>query len=222
MKNIGIIDIGSNSFRLVTAQIDQNRSYKILDELKETVRLGEDLEKTMTLKESRIKVAIKTLKMFKHLCNAFSVEEIIAVATAAVRKAKNQKEFLERVKNEVDIDVRVLAGQEESFYNYWGVVNSIDIADGLIMDIGGGSIELVLMKDRKAIEKESLPFGALDLTERFGLKDRVSNKLEENLREFLYEQFSELSWLKDVDSLPLVGVGGTMRNIGKIDRKKKK
>ncbi|SNY28015.1 exopolyphosphatase / guanosine-5'-triphosphate,3'-diphosphate pyrophosphatase [Orenia metallireducens] len=219
MRNIAIIDIGSNSIKLVLAEIKKNNSFRIIDELKETVRLGEGMEKDNKLQEGRIKVAIQTLKMFKNLCDATETKEIIAVATAAVRKADNQEEFLNRVKKEVELDVQVLSGEEEGYYDYWGVVNSIDRDNGLIMDIGGGSIELIWMKDRRIKECISLSFGSLDLTQQFNLYDSITSEQEEQLLNFLTKSFNEVNWLKDIDCDSLIGVGGTIRNIAKIDQR---
>ncbi|OCL28054.1 exopolyphosphatase [Orenia metallireducens] len=219
MRNIAIVDIGSNSIKLVLAEIKKNNSFKIIDELKETVRLGEGIEEDNKLQEGRIKVAIQTLKMFKNLCNATETKEIIAVATAAVRRADNQEEFLNRIKEEVELDVQVLSGEEEGYYDYWGVVNSIDRDNGLIMDIGGGSIELIWMKERKIKECVSLSFGSLDLTRHFNLYDSITSKQEEQLIKFLTTAFNEVTWLKDIDCNSLIGVGGTIRNIAKIDQR---
>lgn len=221
MKNLAIVDIGSNSIKLVLAEIRKNNSFKIIDELKETVRLGEGMTSSSKLKDDRMNKAIQTLKMFKNLCVASKTDEIIAVATAAVREASNQGEFLDRVETEVAINVEVLSGKDEGYYDYWGVANSLESNNGLIMDIGGGSIELIWMKDRRVNESISLPFGALDLTQRFDLYDSIDNEQEEKLKSFLKEEYQKIDWLSKIEDIRLIGVGGTIRNIAKIDQRKK-
>ncbi|MFW5790188.1 MAG: exopolyphosphatase [Bacillota bacterium] len=214
MKKLAIIDIGSNSIKMILVDYRSDNSFRIIDELKESVRLGEGMHQNTYLKEGRIQKAIQTLILFKNLCDAVEVDKIIAVATAAVRIADNQQKFLDRVYNQTGIEVRVLSGEEEAYYDYKGVANSFDLKTGLIMDVGGGSIELVLMEDKKIKESTSLPFGALTVTEEFNLFDE--NNSDEKLKKFFYEEFSKLDWLQDIKDKPLLGVGGTIRNIAKI------
>jgi len=223
IHNLAIIDIGSNSVKLVLVEVKANGqpSFKIIDELKETVRLGAGMDTSSYLREDRMEAAIKTLKMFKDLCDATNTETIIPVATAAVREADNQQEFLDRVKEEVGIKPQVLSGTEEGYYDYWGVVNSIDKEEGLIMDVGGGSIELIWMKDREIKESVSLPFGALNLTQHFDLYNSIDSEQEAELRGYLLGHYENIPWLKEVEHKRLIGVGGTIRNIAKIDKRKK-
>ena len=221
MKKIGIIDIGSNSVRLVIAQIHNDNSFRIVTELKEIVRLAQGLEKELKLQPDRMEKAIHTLKVYKDACHTAGTTEIIAVATEAVRKATNKEEFLKRVVEEVGIEIRILSGQEEAYYDYFAVVNSMDLRNGLIMDIGGSSTELIWIKDRKRIESISLPFGAINLTHQFGLSNRIEEEKEKHLKQFLLDFYKQVPWLEKLKGQPLIGIGGTIRNIGKIDRKGK-
>ncbi|MBM7555860.1 exopolyphosphatase [Halanaerobacter jeridensis] len=221
MHNLAIIDIGSNSMKMVLAEVKKGHSFTIIDELKETVRLGEGMSIEKKLKQDRMDKAIQTLRMFKDLCDATDTEEIITVATAAVREATNRQQFLQRVKREIGLDVKVLSGIDEGYYDYWGVANSIDKEDGLIMDIGGGSIELIWMKDRKVKESTSLSFGALDITQNFDLYDSINEEQEKELEDFLHDAYQEVPWLSEMDHTALLGVGGTIKNIARIDQRKK-
>ncbi len=99
MSKLGIIDIGSNSMRVFIVKLCEDKYYEVVDELKSTVRLGKDMTTDSCLSETRIEMAMEALSKFKRLCDSNEVSEIIAVATEAVRKASNQREFLERVKN---------------------------------------------------------------------------------------------------------------------------
>ncbi len=221
MKNIGIIDMGSNSMRLVVVEIEKARSYKIMEETKEYVRLGMNMSNKGELHPQRMQKAIDTLAYFKNIALAWEVEELIIVATEAVRRASNQQEFLERVKRELDMDIRVLRGAEEAYYDYAGAVNSMDLSDALIMDIGGASTELIWVNNKKMKECISLPFGAINLTAMFELESKLDKETEKKLFKFLTECFSKIPWLAGVKKLPLIGIGGTIRNIAKISRKKK-
>lgn len=219
MDRIGIIDIGSNSMRVVLIEITGERSYEVLDEMKFTVRLGRDM-KDGALAEARIKAAVDSLKEFKRLCDSYKVDEIIAVATEAVRKSTNQEEFLTKAKDEAGIDVKVLSGTKEAYYGYLGTINSMDISSAVLMDIGGSSTELTWVEDRKIKESISLPIGAIVVADKFRLIESFDEKVQESLKEFLVTLFNEVHWLKKVKNIPLVGIGGTYRTIGKIHKRK--
>ena len=139
MEKIGIIDLGSNSARLVIVELFGDGHFMVVDELKESVRLGQDMERDGFLKPQRVAETIRTLKMFKKLSDANKVDRIIAVATAAVRRAKNQRSFLDEIQATCGIKVKVLSEEEEATLVYRGVINSMDIPKGLILEIGGGS-----------------------------------------------------------------------------------
>ena len=167
MEKIGIIDLGSNTARLVIAELFTEGRYMVVDELKESLRLGQDMDRDGFLKPQRIAETIKTLKMFKRLCDASGVERIIAVGTSAVRKAKNQRSFLDEIQVACNISVRVLTEEEEATLVYRGVINSMDIPKGLILEIGGGSTKIIYYNRRNLLSYAFLPFGAVTLTELF-------------------------------------------------------
>ena len=144
MEKLGIIDLGSNSARLVIVELFGEGHFMVVDELKESVRLGQDMERDGFLKPQRVAETIRTLKMFKKLADASKVDRIIAVATAAVRRAKNQRSFLDEIQATCGIKVRVLGEEEEATLVYRGVINSMDIPKGIILEIGGGSTKIVV------------------------------------------------------------------------------
>ncbi|ABZ82852.1 exopolyphosphatase, putative [Heliomicrobium modesticaldum Ice1] len=226
MEKIGIIDLGSNSVRLMIVGIAPDGSYKLIDEAKESVRLSEHMGPEATLKPIAIERTIEALRLFQHLCRAHGITRTDCVATAAVRQAVNQKEFLQQVKTATGLDFRVLTGWEEAQAAYNGVINTIDIDRGVIVDIGGGSTEVIRIEDRRMVQAISLPFGAVTLTENRIDSARGPNKPSEEqlkaLESFLADQFAAIDWLKDMESPTIVGLGGTVRNLSKIDRKRKK
>ena len=223
MEKIAIIDLGSNAARLVMANILEGGYFVVFDELKETVRLGQDMEREGFLKPSRIAQAVKTLKMFRKLCDVNNVDRIIAVATSAVRRAKNQKSFLEEVSSTCGIKIRVLTPEEEAAYIYQGVINSFEIPKGLILEISGGSTQLIYYNRRNILAYENLQFGAITLTSLFAGDNLTPEEQAKKVEEFFTDQFSRIPWLKDVEpDIQLIGVGGNFRNLGKISRRMRK
>lgn len=214
----GIIDIGSNTFRLIISEITDDY-FKVVDDLKETVRLGAGFDSDMNLSQEKINLAIKTLKMFKNYCELSGTDMIRAVATAAVRKSNNKDEFVNKVHMKTGLKVEVLSGKIESYFDYLGAVNSLNIRDFIMMDIGGGSTELALINDNQLIDCISIPFGSIDLANEFDLYDDISEKSKDRLEKYLLDNYSNIEWLKNTDKFPLVGIGGTIRNIAKIHKR---
>ena len=216
MEKIGIIDLGSNTARLVIVEMFTDGHYMVVDELKESVRLGQDMDRDGFLKPQRIAETIKTLKMFKRLCDASGVERIIAVGTAAVRRAKNQRSFLDEIQVSCNITIRVLSEEEEAVLVYRGVINSMDIPKGLILEIGGGSTKIVYYNRRNLLNFATLPFGAVTLTDLFA-NDASPEDAAAHIEEFFTEQLKKLAWLKEVDpEVQMIGAGGSFRNLFKI------
>jgi exopolyphosphatase/guanosine-5'-triphosphate,3'-diphosphate pyrophosphatase len=219
-ERIAIIDLGSNSARLIVMHVYYNGAYNLIYHQKENVRLSEGLDKDNMLQPESINRAIDSLKVFAHMCELFSVDIILASATAAVRSAKNGQEFLQKVYQETNIPLKVISGEAEAHLGYLAAINTLNINDALLFDLGGASTELTLIKDRKPRHVVSLPFGAVNLTEKFNTNKDVSEKQLGQLKNFITKQLNQISWLKNI-SLPLIGIGGTARNLAKIDQKQK-
>lgn len=219
MEKIAIIDLGSNSARLVLVNVLDGGYFVVFDELKETVRLGQDMDWDGFIKPQRIAQTIKTLTMFRRLCDANHVDKIFAYATAAVRRAKNQKSFLDEVAMTCGIKIKVLSVEEQAMLVYQGVINSMDIPKGLIMEMGGGSTNLIYYNRRNLIHYETLPFGAVTLTDLF--KADIANPQEraQKIEDFIFDQLEKVTWLDAVEpDTSFVGVGGSFRNLGRISR----
>ena len=219
MSRKAIIDIGSNSVSLIIVNIEENSSYTIVDEIKEPLRIFDGMNEKNEIIGSKIDATVATLITYKKLCDVLNTDEIIAVATEAIRRAINKDEIIKTIKEKVGIEVRLLSGIEEAFYDYFAVVNSIDIRDGLIIDIGGASIELIWLKDSDILKSVSLPIGALTLAHQFNLTDEVDPACEKKMMSFLLDYFSSVTWLKEIRSNVLIGIGGSIRNIAKIQKK---
>lgn len=223
MEKIAIIDLGSNTVRLLLVEVKESGHFQIVDQLKDAPRLGEGMERDGFLKPARIQRTIRTLKMFRRLCDANGVEKIITVATAAVRRAKNQRSFLDEVSATCGLKIRVLTAEEEAMYVYRGVINTMDIPKGIILEIGGGSTKIVHYNRRMLLNHTTLPFGAITLTELFAGDGLTPNQQAEKIEEFVTEQLKGVEWLKELDpETQIIGVGGSFRNICRITKIMKK
>lgn len=219
MEKIGIIDLGSNSARLVIVNLFEDGYFMVVDELKESVRLGQDMENDGFLKPQRVAETIRTLKMFKKLCDASGVSRIIAVATAAVRRAKNQRSFLDEIQACCGIKIKVLTAEEEAIFVYRGVINTMDIPKGIILEIGGGSTKIVYYNRRNMLNYATLPFGAVTLTSMFANDGLKPEEQAVKIEEYVKEQLAQISWLDELDpDVQMIGVGGSFRNLFKINK----
>lgn len=218
-KNIAIIDMGSNSIRLVINTIQSNGSYKELHNYKIVARLSSHVNEKNEITKKGINKIIDTVKKFSQIMEAHQVEKVIGVATAAIRNAQNQKQILATIEKETGHIFRVLSGYEEAFYGYLAVVNSTNIQDGITIDIGGGSTEITLFENRQLKHYHSFPFGAITLKQKFIKNDNPSEEEIANLTKFLRNQFASLPWLKKAN-LPVIGIGGTARNLSLIHQRK--
>ncbi|SFL95967.1 exopolyphosphatase [Pelosinus propionicus] len=218
-QRIAIIDLGSNSARLIIVEIYPNRSYNLIYHQKDAVRLGQEADKNRQLQPEAMIRTMNLLKSFAHMCQIFHTEKILGVGTAALRNAANGSEFVKKIQEETGISITIISGEVEAKLGYLGAINTLDVADAILFDLGGGSTELTLIKERKAIKVTSLPFGAVTLTERFKLENKATEAQLTALNEFLSQELAKVPWLRTLN-LPLIGIGGTARSIGKMEQKR--
>src|SRR5215213_1334157 len=145
-RHIAVVDLGSNSFRMVVFTAG-NGWWKRTDEIHEAVRIGEGADHTGELGEEPMARALTTIELFAHFCRATGLDEIHPVATSAIRTASNRPLFLRRARKH--LDVRVLSEEEEARYGYRAAVNSTSLGDGAVLDLGGGSLQLVRVEGRR-------------------------------------------------------------------------
>jgi exopolyphosphatase / guanosine-5'-triphosphate,3'-diphosphate pyrophosphatase len=207
-KRLAVVDLGSNSFRLVVFSWEEGRWWKRTDEIHEVARIGEGLDAAGTLQPEPMERALETVDLYAHFCRATGIDDVRAVATSAIRDATNRDEFLRRAA----LDVQVLTTEEEAYYGYLAVVNSTTLTDGVALDLGGGSMQLTLVEGRHAADMRSWPLGAVRMTERFLDRERVKPKHLKALRKHLADSLAEAPWLHDGPGR-LAGIGGTLRNL---------
>jgi exopolyphosphatase/guanosine-5'-triphosphate,3'-diphosphate pyrophosphatase len=173
---VSFIDIGTNSVRLLIVRIAPNHSYTTLTQQKEVVRLGENEFADQYLQPDAMERAILVCSKFAELSRSYGAQEILAVATSAVRDAKNQKDFLRRLQHEAGLEIRVISGREEARLIYLGVANAVHLDDkqAAFIDIGGGSTELIVGGQKQCQFLGSLNLGAVRLSTLFFLPNETA------------------------------------------------
>ena len=219
-KKVGIIDLGSNSVRMIVVAVNERGAYRLIDQAKSMDRLGQGMSPSDEIQEESLSRSISTLKVFKKFVDSYNLDLVVPVATAALRRSTNQKEVLKRIKKETGLRFQVLTTDREAYYSYLGVINTLPLEDFIMIDIGGGSIQIAKVQNRKIQQTVNLSFGAISLTEKYDLGDTVSDESREQALSFLKASLKEVSWLNQEDQLPIIGLGGTLRSLGRVVQKK--
>jgi exopolyphosphatase/guanosine-5'-triphosphate,3'-diphosphate pyrophosphatase len=213
VERIGVADLGSNSFRLVIYGYEPGRWWQHADEIREAVRISEGIGDDGRLRDEPMERALRTAEVFDAYCHAAGVERIEAVATSAIRDAPNRDELLEAIADRTSLPVRVISTEEEARYGYLAIANSTTLSDGFGVDIGGGSVQVMHLKDRQLAASDSWPIGAVRISERFLPGDEGGEKAIKALRKHVRKTVCEAEWFGRVNGDRLVGIGGTIRNL---------
>jgi exopolyphosphatase / guanosine-5'-triphosphate,3'-diphosphate pyrophosphatase len=237
-ERLAVMDLGSNSFRLVVFSA-RGGWWQRTDEIYQAVRIGEGMASTRRLGEEPIQRALAALEVFSHFCEAAGLTAAgtakskgksdgngngrgvgkgaaDAVATSAIRDAENSSAFLKEARKRTGLPIRVLSKEEEARYGYLAAVNSTTLEDGCVLDLGGGSMQLVEVDERLAGETGSWRVGAVRMTERFlpGPGPAKRRQIDE-LREYVAGELKSAPWLKRTGRR-IVGIGGTVRSLATV------
>jgi exopolyphosphatase / guanosine-5'-triphosphate,3'-diphosphate pyrophosphatase len=166
---ISAIDIGSNSIRQIIADVSPAGAIRVVDEMKAAPRLGAGIQETGELNRDATAAAAEALGRMEALARQLGASRSRVVATSAVRDASNADEWVARVKIDTGLDIEVLDGEEEARLSFRSAEAHFDLGVGraAVIDIGGGSLEIVLSADGLVERLISLPFGAIRLTEKY-------------------------------------------------------
>ena len=226
---IAAIDIGTNSIHMVIVQIEPSLpSFTVIAKEKDTVRLGDRDKATGKLTKEAIERSLNTLKRCKELAVSLEASQIIAVATSATREAPNGEDFLRQIEAELDIVVNLISGREEARRIYLGVLSGMDFNEQphIIIDIGGGSTELILADIHEARVLNSTKVGAVRLTKEFVTSDPISDSELQVLRAYvkgmLERPVDEIWQNLQLNEVPrTIGTSGTIETIAEIHAKEK-
>ena len=216
---IAAIDIGTNSVHVIIVQVRADRSFEIIDREKEMVRLGSGGLGGRSLTEPAMLAALQALGKFTRLAESHDVDEIVAAATSAVREADNGREFLGAIRQRTGIQVRVISGTEEARLIHRAAVYGVDVSGGaaVVVDVGGGSVELTQGAGARAHVAQSLKLGVIRLTEQFIRSDPLSRRDERQMVSHITETIAptvEKIVSRGFDRV--IGTSGTILSLGSL------
>jgi exopolyphosphatase / guanosine-5'-triphosphate,3'-diphosphate pyrophosphatase len=215
-RKVAVIDLGSNSWRLVVYTFDPDgRWWKLTDELYESVRIGAGLAATGRLSEEAIARGLETLVVFERFCLASGIgpEQAHVIATSAIREASNRTEFLTRAHAATGLRVEVLSEEDEARFGYVAAINTSTLTDGAVLELGGGSLQLIAVTARRATALQSYRLGAVVLSEQL-LQGRGPAKKKElqRVRDHVARTLAGARALERRGAR-LVAIGGAVRNL---------
>ena len=222
IRPVAAIDVGSNSVRIAIVALDEAACLEVVEEASVTPRLIRDVQRNGRLSDTSIDEVVMILRDFQAIARGADADPLVAVATSAVRDAANSASLVARLHDDLNIRLRVVDGAEEARLAFLGSVHNLPVERGLVVDIGGGSMEVLRFEGRQPTESWTLPLGAVRLTAEFLRDDPPSPSQLRALRDHISKAIASAG----IGTMPrggvLVGTGGTARNVAKMDRARTK
>jgi exopolyphosphatase/guanosine-5'-triphosphate,3'-diphosphate pyrophosphatase len=215
-QRLAAIDIGSNTIRLVVVEVDADGTYRVLDEEREQTRLSRGLQKTGKLDKDSMERSLEALGRMKQIADGYDVAELRAIATAAVRSASNRRTFRRQAARRHGLDVQVVSARNEARLAFLSMGRQFNL-DGTpvaMVDIGGGSVEIVLAAGTVVDRIYSLPLGAVRLTEGFGESDPWKDRDWRKLNKAIDKSIKRRVGKPPINPQVMVGSGGTFTALG--------
>jgi len=209
MRLTAVVDLGSNSFRLVVYRYEPGAAWSVWDEIRAPVRLSAGMGEDQVLRPDRVALALDAVRSFVAFCRQAGIDDVQAAGTSALRRASNGDEVVAAMEAE-GLPVRVLDAREEAWYGALAILNSTSVGEGFGLDMGGGSVQLMELTGRTLGESVSLPLGAVRTTEDFLAGDQKSGL--KALRKEVRREVGDLTWF-DGTRGPVAGIGGSVRNL---------
>ena len=216
-RRLAVVDMGSNTFRLVVFRYRPGASFQLVDEIRHAVRISKGADET-GLRADALERAEHTARLYAAFCAASEVDDVVVVATSAARDAANGDEAMRALSADGALTVRVLSAQEEAWYGYLGAVNSTTLGDGHVLDLGGGSVQVTRVRGRALQQAISRPLGAVRMTERYLPGPRASRSDLKPLRRKVAKEIGTVDWLAGAGGR-MVGVGGTIRTLASMHQR---
>jgi len=218
-RPVAVIDIGSNSGRVVVYQVDRAGHLRILASARAPLRLVRDVGTGHVLGEPAIERTLNALEDFLAVASGSGARRTLAIATSAVRDAVDGPRLISRARRELRLTLETIDGEEEARFGLLGAVYGLPVRHGWVFDLGGGSLQLSRFRNRRRVHSASLRLGALRLSERFLVNDPPRPGEVRRLKEHVHGKLRKLGLGALEPDEDLVGTGGTVRNLAKIDRR---
>jgi exopolyphosphatase/guanosine-5'-triphosphate,3'-diphosphate pyrophosphatase len=218
---VAVIDIGSNSGRVTVYQPHPDGHLRILASSRASLRLVRDLKDKNSLGAQAINRTLDALHDFHALAVGSGARRTLAVATSAIRDADNGEALLARVRRELGLKLRIISGREEARYGCLGAVSGLPVEDGVMFDLGGGSLQVSLFRSRRIGREWSFPLGSLRMSDAFLSSDPPTAGEQRRLAAHVRKVLNEVHLPPLGAEASLVGTGGTVRNLAKIDQRRR-
>ncbi|GAB7140831.1 exopolyphosphatase [Deferribacterales bacterium RsTz2092] len=214
------IDVGSNSVRMLIADVQAGKIVKKIYSGRALTRLSAGIEKTGKLSPAGVEKTLDLFKTFAENIKKYKADKVIAVATSAVREASDSVAFLSKAA-ELGIPLIAISGEQEAYYTYKGVVSSMAQvpSPALVYDIGGGSTEFIYVKDGQLLYNISVPIGVVKLSDKFGFQNITDASVHKACKDYLLEKFNDVAGKISTFEKPkvLIGVAGSVTTIAAVD-----
>lgn len=213
---IGIIDLGSNTVRMSIYELRNDRLIPRYT-TKETVGLAAHIDERNQLTDEGISSAIRVIQAFQKEAVRFRLRKLYLIATASLRNIENSSVAIQAIEQSTQLEVDLLSGEDEALCDYYGVKQTYDLDDGFVVDIGGGSTELVEVGLSEVKQAFAIPFGSLNTYMKFVKRILPKDREQEKMRSEILEELTKKSVVFGKHRL-MIGVGGSMRAIRKLLR----
>jgi len=216
---IAAIDIGTNSIHMIVVRVRPDLSFEVIDREKEMVRLGAGGLDGRSLTPTAMTAALQTLTKFRRLADSHKVDEVIATATSAVREADNGGDFIAEVGKKTGIQIRVISGTEEAQLIHMAAVYGVHMggSPAVVIDIGGGSIEVTLGTASHLTHAKSFKLGVIRLTERFVRTDPLDRSDERRMTKYINKEIGGyLDGISERRFERVIGTSGTILSLGAL------
>lgn len=222
-KRLAAIDIGSNSIRLLVAEAAGDGTYRVLDDEKQTTRLAEGLARTGHLQDRAMQQSLEALGRMKTIAQGYGVERLEVIATSAVREARNRQEFLDLVRGRLGLTIEVVSAADEGQLSFASAARHMDLkaVNAVVVDLGGGSAEIILAAKGVVEVIYSLPVGAVRLTDALVHSDPPSEADYRRLKREVRRCFKQTVVAADLVPQVLIGAGGTFLALANISMRRR-
>jgi exopolyphosphatase / guanosine-5'-triphosphate,3'-diphosphate pyrophosphatase len=222
MMRISAIDVGSNAMRMVVGEVDESRNVHVVENIRLPVRLGQDVFSKGYLEEKTIQQTEEAFLHFRHVADGFNVARLRAVATSAAREAANRDLLIDRIFRTTGIEIEIISGEDEARLIHSAVSHVLDLNNKrtLLIDIGGGSIEVTISSGRNIISTDSYNLGTVRLLEKLNTQNKSKHLFGKLVSEFVEAARYRIEQdIGDEKVQVCVGTGGNVEEIGRLRQK---